>query len=178
MATEFASMSSDHALQNSNDQHINLNTFRDKREYEASKNLVETRSDKQKPFKKLKEINSVWDVEPVDFSLKLYHPKPLKRNSREAIKPWTYDKYLKKPNVEIINEDSNNSAEKVVLNNLISSSENNEMVEDFQGSFRVLTPNEARIEASKHMGFRNGLEQFKNPQPFNHRGVSKINFVL
>lgn len=149
-------------------------SFQNRREYEASKILVETRSENQKPYVKKKHANSIWDLEPIDFSVKLYHPKPPKRNSRDAIKPWTYDKYLKKFERSSSQESEKYSAEKTLVNSYLTE---NSLIStfqsevDFQKEFRPLTPNGARIEASKNMGFREGLDQFKNPLPHDFRGV-------
>jgi hypothetical protein len=43
---------------------------------------------------------------------------------------------------------------------------------DFYGKFRLPRPNTARMEAAKTMGYRDGLEQFKNPKLYDHRPVS------
>lgn len=175
------SMESDHALPSINPSEVGLNSFQNKREYEASRNLIETRSENQHPYQKVKEINSIWDQDPVDFSLRLYHPKPPKRNSREAIKPWIYDKYLRPIDPDILQRNSESpkkSVEKVILNSFLSGesekSDSTDADNLFQTSFRVLTPNGARIEASKSMGYRNSLEQFKNPGSFDHRGVNNF----
>lgn len=149
-------------------------SFYNKRNFEASRALIETRSENQKPFEKKKDIHSIWDVQPIDFSVKLYHPKPTKRNSKEAIKPWTYDKYLRP-----IQPGENQLPEKISADKHIVESYLNENYDynkqdsevDFQKSFRLLTPNGARVEASKQMGFRDGLEQYKNPRPHDFRGV-------
>ncbi|RMZ94549.1 hypothetical protein BpHYR1_053157, partial [Brachionus plicatilis] len=151
--------------------------FFNKRNFEASRALIETRSENQKPFGKQKQISSIWDLQPVDFSVKLYHPKPPKRNSRDAIKPWTYDKYLRP-----IQSQDNQQPEKISADKSIVESYLNENYDfnrqqseaDFEKSFRALTPNGARIEASKLMGFRDGLEQFKNPKPHDFRGLKNL----
>ncbi|CAF0716745.1 unnamed protein product [Brachionus calyciflorus] len=133
-------------------------SFQNKRDYESYRTLIETRK-------------------PIDFSVKLYHPKPLKRNSREAIKPWEYDKYLKPSDLQNDKEVTKISADKAIVNSYLtenSESNNKENEIDFEKSFRTLTPNGARIEASKNMGFRDGLEQFKNPQPYDFRGLKYL----
>lgn len=148
--------------------------FCSKRNFEASRSLIEIRSEKQKPYEKKKEINSIWDLEPIDFSVKLYHPKPPKRNSKEAIKPWTYDKYLRPIQQGNNQLSEKNSADKCLVESYMNENyaRNNSNTElDFQKSFRVLTPNGARIQASKSMSFREGLEQYKNPKPHDFRGV-------
>ena len=149
-------------------------SFYNKRNFEAYRSLIETRSEKQKPFENKKEINSIWDLDPIDFSVKLYHPKPPKRNSKDAIKPWTYEKYLRP-----IQRDNNQVPEKISADKYIVESYMNQNYEsnnsntelDFKKSFRALTPNGARIQASKSMSFREGLEKYKNPKPHDFRGV-------
>ena len=50
--------------------------------------------------------------------------------------------------------------------------EDNSSGSDFFAQIRLPRPNTARIEAAKTMGFRDGLEQFKNPKSYDHRPVS------
>lgn len=190
-----------------------LNTFNDRKTYEASKDLEQVRS-KKSTEKELKQTpTSVWDIKPVDFSLRLYHPRPPKRNTREAIKPWTYDRYLRSMPESSTSHDQSTTttigaklANKVALNFLLGYSLSESLKNDpvdidssdaddnddeyydlahsldnssqFRSSFRLLTPNRARIEASKTMSFRDGLDQFKNPIPHDFRGVISFHFFL
>lgn len=175
-------------MTNENSQQVLVNTFQDKKDYEAFKNLIETRSDNAKPLKKLKDSTNVWDREPVDFTWKLYHPHPPKRNARESMKPWTYDKYLRPTNPDE-NEENNDknkkkSVEQQIVDDFFNKTNNSNTEEkeeeDFQVSFRVPTPQAARIKASRTMSFREGLGQYKNPAPHDFRGVcfDQKNFTI
>jgi hypothetical protein len=175
------------------------NTFVGKRHYESSKDLNQVRSSQSDEIKRSLEnlkLNSngggcyqnEWEKKPLDFNLRLYHPKPPKRNTRESMQPWKWDKYLRP-----IERESNTAAEVdepmeknncIGLNYLLvnamstKSSLNNDDEDsrpendDFQASFRLLTPNQARTQAAKGMSFRDGLEQYRNPMPHDFRGVS------
>ena len=44
---------------------------------------------------------------------------------------------------------------------------------EFYGKCRLPRPNTARMEAAKTMGYRDGLDQFKNPKIYDHRPVCK-----
>jgi hypothetical protein len=117
----------------------------------------------------------------VDLSWKLYQPKPPKRNTREAIRPWIYDKYLRSDEENAMiekyfdkNEFKGKTIQELVLDEVgsIGAKVNiPETKDEFQAAFRLPTPQGARIEASKTMGFRIGLDQFKNPKPHDFRGV-------
>ena len=157
---------------------VKKNTFNDKLNHEAERNLIETRSVSSKLPKKIKDIATVWDIEPVDFSWQLYHPKPLKRNTREAIQPWLYDKYLREVDEnEKISLGVKRTVESQILEDFFGSSQvfnlDDEEKKNFHRSFRVLTPNGARQEAARIMSFREGSDVFKNPSKHDFRGVNK-----
>jgi hypothetical protein len=164
----------------------NTNTFQEKSHFEAYKNLIRVRSIKKEDvlddFDDEDEVPSknVWQQKPINFSPRVYQPKPPKRNSRDAVKPWTYDRYLR------VREDDNDNMEprneeiiQLGINNYLSeenesdSSEGSSSSSSFQASFRLMTAKGARAKASKSMGFRDslGLGQYKNPQPHDFRGV-------
>lgn len=117
----------------------------------------------------------------MDLSWKLYQPRPPKRNTRDAIRPWTYDKYLRSDEENAMiekyfdeNEFKGKTIQELVLDEVGSIGAKvivPEMKDEFQAAFRLPTPQGARIEASKTMGFRIGLDQFKNPKPHDFRGV-------
>lgn len=64
---------------------------------DAVQGLEKSRSDafltsmtRQKAWTEANKIKTVWDIKPIDFSVKIYQPNPLPRNSREAmIKDWS-----------------------------------------------------------------------------------------
>lgn len=144
--------------------------------------MIQVRSESKKPTIRVKEHFGVWDKEAVDLSWKLYQPNPPKRNTREAIKPWVYDKYLRSMDdhlkVEKYNDKSTyngKSIQEQVIDEFGSIGATESIPDagpEFQLAFRLPTPNGARIEASKIMGYRIGLNQFKNPKPYDFRGVS------
>jgi hypothetical protein len=167
------------------------NSFQEKRNFEAIKNLIKTRSRNKKKTVVEEDNSDVWKRKPVDFTVKLYHPKPPKRNSRNAIKPWLYDKYLRK--IENDSSDATNENkdpdEKVITDIMSSFYSNTNLDEyqsqteslEFQSSFRCITPNADRIKMSKTMGYRDSLEQYKNPVPHDFRGVKtsdNIYFII
>ena len=64
-------------------------TFASQSRFNASQDLVLTRSDSYVIRKPLKEDN-IWTRPPPDFRPQQYLPKPPKRNSRESMQPWKY----------------------------------------------------------------------------------------
>lgn len=158
---------------------MNKNTLQDKENFEAITNLTRLRGSSYDDYEATKKsINdtyaSVWDKKPIDFSPRLYHPRPPKRNSRESMKPW---KYGRDSHREVCGSVSSSAKLRIPLDlkDYLRDKSHKEMIEetrsDFQRSFRLLTANGARIEASKSMGFRDGLDQYRNPEPHDFRGV-------
>lgn len=145
----------------------NSTTIQDKLKFEASSHLVKLRNTSRNYEKKESEITNVWEKKPIDFSPRLYQPKPPKRNSKEAMKPWKY-KTLMREKEASINVPSKKC--ELGLNEYLVKKVSN-MQPSFKTSFRLLTPNQARIEASKTMGFRDGLELYRNPKSHDFRGV-------
>ena len=143
--------------------------------------MIETRSQTKVPHKEEKENLGEWEKKAVDLSWKLYQPRPPKRNTREAMKPWLYDRFLRSDEeIAMIekyhdkNEFKGKTIQELVLEDVGSIGAKEvvaEKAEEFQVMFRVPTPQGARVEASKTMGFRIGLKQFKNPKPLDFRGV-------
>jgi hypothetical protein len=157
------------------------NSFQEKRNFEAIKSLIKTRSRNKKKIIVQDDNSDVWKRKPVDFTVKLYHPNPPKRNSRNAIKPWLYDRYLRKTENETSDVPiENQDPDKKVISDILTSFYSNTNLDeyqstnksiDFQSSFRCITPNADRIKISKTMGYRHSLEQYKNPVPHDFRGV-------
>ena len=52
-----------------------------------------------------------------------------------------------------------------------------DIAQDFRVNIRVDTPEGARVKAAKEMGFREGLDMYKNPKPHDFRGVMVLNFL-
>ena len=160
-----------------------FSSFVEKRNQEATCVLVRTRSDHAKPLKKKKTIESVWDQKPVDLTWKLFHPRPPKRNTREAIKPWEYDKYLRKTEENELSAKSREQpADKTsLMSNLFKPSATDETDQndtsdnaEFKVDVRVDTPDRARFKAAREMGFREGLDTYRIPKPHDFRGVSRL----
>ena len=139
------------------------------------------------PFVKEKKSRDEWDKKTVDLSWKLYQPHPPKRNARDSMKPWTFDKYLRseEENAMIgkyqdLYEFNGKTIQELVLEEVGSIGAKEitpEEKEEFQVRFRLPTSHGARVEASHTMGFRIGLNQFKNPKPYDFRGVIKGFFM-
>ena len=157
--------------------------------------MIQARSENKKPYVHTKEHFGAWDKEAVDLSWKLYQPNPAKRNTREAVKPWEYDKYLRCMDDHLAMDKYNDKGsfkgktiQEQVLEEFgslaagVNESLSDEAVaanqNDFQLAFRLPTPNGARIEAAKVMGYRIGLNQFKNPKPYDFRGVFRKRIVF
>lgn len=143
---------------------------------------IRSRSFKLKPI--VKQESSVWDIKPVDFTWKLYQPQPPKRNSRESMKPQKYNEKIN-DFVDDLDKHNDKDSKKQLLDEFLD--ENNRIQRlaflpdlqpqeptEFKGSFRLQTPNGARIEASKTMGYRDGLEKYKLPTKYDHRPLKPI----
>ena len=126
-----------------------LYKFSDRLENEALKKLDNRRNNAHSKLdrsvsnsKIFSDNSSIWNRKPVDFSRRLYDPCPPKRNTREAIKPWTYDKYLRLPEDESIfwerEEEKKQVADHLLENVLADNFE--DWKADFEKSFRLLTP--------------------------------------
>lgn len=114
----------------------------------------------------------VWKRPPPDFRPQCYAPKPPKRNSKEAMKPWRHNE---KENEE--DEENEREGEKdgknVQLPSLVSLSQSDKQEpEDFVTRFRVLTPNGARAMFVRHGTYYPGM--YQSPKPHDFRGVSVV----
>jgi hypothetical protein len=153
---------------------INRLSFKHKFEFNALKELDTERERHLIKKEKLIDYSNVWNIKPVDFSLKIYHPKAPKRNSREAIKPWIYDKYLRKSessdNLNL--KQTTKSADARMIASFLENNENKiDDKENFETQFRPITPNEDRFQHAKEHGFRAHYGQYVNPKPHDFRGV-------
>ena len=100
------------------------------------------------------------------------------------MKPWKYNdgkssSLSKEKEVSAENYIKNLSKE-FKVDNLMSNSKSSFDLEersepDFRGKFRLPSPNTARMDAAKSMGYRDGLDQYRNPKSYDHRPVSKSN---
>lgn len=155
-------------------------SFKDKLNYEAKTSLLNKRDKiniKEIGPKKQSLPMNIWDRNPIDFNPSVYHPRPLKRNSKEAIKPWSYDKYLKPIDSTDLNKDHDwflkNRLSKIELFNEVNyNKNNNNITQNFKKFFRPLSPNEDRFQTAKTNGFRYSLGIYMNPVPHDFRGVS------
>lgn len=91
---------------------------------------------------------SIWDCKPVDFSRKKYDPHPPKRNARESIRPWTYDKHLRKPEDENIfweKAPAKKKCNEILLEKSLGGYNNEETdFDDFNTSYRPRSPKSIR----------------------------------
>lgn len=144
-----------------NESNIFKNSFNAKNDFIAYRKYCTDRSKNSKlPPKQLSTL-SIWERKPVDFTWKIYQPKPPKRNTREAIKPWQYDKYLKPIDLtqvlttenkyERSDESFGNQFLAESLNKAFSLNQDSMEFKEFSAYFRPLSPLKAKIEASKFM---------------------------
>jgi len=122
---------------------------------------------KQKKF-------DIWDLKPLNFNPKTFEPKPLKRNSRAAIKPWTYKMRDEKEPTQIVikklcNKRRNEKTIKV-LQTLVNESKEQSEKKEWQTFFSLMDPHEAKVDFVKNGMFK--PSQYKMPQPFDHRQYS------
>lgn len=159
-------------------------SFNDNLNHEAQISLGLKRDDAVK-IKKIEQISSditknLWEKTPIDFNLSVYHSRPPKRNSKEAMRPWLYDKYSKSDDSIYSFKDSEsnliNRLSKVVLYreaNYYNNYEQKNAInsENFETSFRILSPNEDRFQTAKINGFRELQGEYRNKMPHDFRGV-------
>ena len=142
-------INSDIQAANSFKSESDLYKFSDRLENEALKKLDNRRNNAHSKLDRcvsnsriFSDNSNIWTRKPVDFSRRLYDPCPPKRNTREAMKPWTYDKYLRLPEDENIfwerEEEKKMVADHLLENALANSFEDWKV--DFERSFRLLTP--------------------------------------
>ncbi len=117
---------------------------------------------------------NVWEKKPVDFTRKLYKPHPPKRNTRESIRPEQYDRFLRSSADESIfwekPEEKKKANEQMLESSFFNESFEN-WKKDFETQFRIVDPLAAKIQASKAMSFREGLDTYRNPRDHDFRGV-------
>lgn len=158
-------------INTSSELNIYKNTFDARNDYLANKEYFNDRSQNSKLPKNPVRVNSIWERKPVDFTWKLYHPKPPKRNSREAIKPWQYDKFLK-PIESLHSSSSFNLSEKSEenfgnkylsesLNKMFNLKEESLDLREFSTLFKPLTASKDKIDTAKTMSYRDGLDQYE-----------------
>lgn len=132
-----------------------LYRFHQRLDNESYKRLVQQRNQvflrmehKPKENSKARSLSShslsIWERKPVDFSRKKYDPHPPKRNARESIRPWTYDKYLRKPEDENIFWEKPTIKKKcneILLEKSLGGFENDEYdFDNFDTSYRPRSP--------------------------------------
>lgn len=87
---------------------------------------------------------NLWEKKPVDFTRKLYRPQPPKRNTRDAIRPWEYDKFLRTEEEESIfwekPEEKKKANELMIEKSFINNSSFEDWKKDFERQFRVPDP--------------------------------------
>ena len=135
---------------------IYRNSFTEKKEYAALRGYCFERSKSFKIEPKLTNSSeSIWERKPVDFTWKLYHPHPVKRNSREAIKPWTYDKFLRPLDYsQLIDRSEENFGNQFLsesMNKVFHTKKDSEETKEFETLFKTSKALDGKVEASKTM---------------------------
>ena len=138
---------------------INPFGFEARTSYNATEDLLNTRSANYR-FRPPPPDNNIWKRPPPDFRPQVYAPKPPKRNSRDAVKPW---KYGTKPGEkeEVTREES------VKLPLILQAKSQDE--NPFVTHFNILDPYQAKILGAKYGSYKPGA--YKMPQPHDFRGV-------
>jgi hypothetical protein len=164
-----------------NNRLLQLNSFfDDKNFYESMVNLIETRSKVSSNRNEIIKLNSnpnnndnnndnsndIWNYKPVDFTMKLYHPKPPLRNSKESMKPWLYQTEYEKNKEPKVNEELKEEKEEEERGKRLA-------VNNFNATFRLITPSKARALAAKTKLVKE--IPYKNPKPHDFRGVCHLN---
>jgi hypothetical protein len=162
------------------------NMFSEKLDFDAYRKVIQTRSQNLQPRLKYIDYTNVWNIKPVDFTMKLFHPKPPKRNSREAIKPWAYDKLLKSGSMDDLRLGApKKNAQELMVQSFMDqfASEDTDGKDgepgEFERMFRVVTPNEDRLDkATKRMAYRAHLGEYQMWKPHDFRGVRSLECLL
>ena len=74
----------------SNNLSVRAFAFEKKSNYDATNELIRLR-DSNFRIRPPSKDDDIWKRPPPDFRPQCFEPKPPKRNSREAMKPWKYD---------------------------------------------------------------------------------------
>jgi hypothetical protein len=161
------------------------NMFGEKLDFDAYRKVIQARSEHLRPKLKYIDYTNVWNIKPVDFTTSLYHPRPPKRNSREAIKPWEYAKLMKSTSTDDLRlGPQKKNAEELMVQSFMEQQaisnrgegEEDDEPEEFERMFRVLTPNEDRFEtAAKRNAYRAHLDEYQMWKPHDFRGVGYFN---
>ena len=128
-------------------------------------------------------VYNVWNLKPPDFNPQIFEPSPPKRNTREAIRPWTYDAYTSVPNPGAVNTNRRNNTKRrdLLLSQLEQQYANNNNNipqtapcgdQGMRLRFKIEDPHEARISFVKNGCFKK--PPYVNPKPHDHRGVIHI----
>ena len=154
------SKSVDFAISQPSQTSLNMG-FSEKLDFEAQRKVFQVRSTNIQPTVKFIDYSNVWNIKPVDFRIKLFHSRPPKRNSRDAIKPWEYKKYIRSSDdiSPIIDSTKYSKPRKTAQEQMVARflekenvPENEIKNEEFERMFRVPTPDEDRFEmATKSM---------------------------
>ena len=132
--------------------------------FDATVSVEFLRSSSSFPLKQQIEEKSVWKIQPPDFRPQVYRPRPPKRNSREAIRPWTYHADCDTALAPIKNrEDSTDQ-----LNN--SPKQLQQLNEPFVARFKELRSFDSRVAAVKDDTLPQ--QPFKDLKAHDFRGVS------
>jgi len=127
-------------------------------------------------------VYNVWKLKPPDFNPQIFEPTPPKRNSRDAIRPWTYDANTTTPSLEEMRE--NRRANTKRTDHLLQQLERQHSSIPPQTApcgnsnrsmrlrFRIDDPHEARIRFVKTGCFKK--PPYTNPKPHDHRGYPPL----
>lgn len=145
--------------------------------FEASMNVEQLRSSNYMPRKQPPEPDSVWHVQPPDFRPQVYRPQPPKRNSRNAIQPWTYQAQY-----ELSTLGGDNEVQSPVrastdpllpaLHEQVQEDSDESQDEAFVTRFKHQHTLDEKVNVIRTKQLP--LPPYKNPKPHDFRGVSAI----
>jgi len=155
--------------------------FRSKLKFDSSKLSTVRRSDLYSaPSKQY--VYDIWTLQPPNFNPQAFEPRPVERNSREAVRPWEYDRFTAYKTRVVANAAKRKSSDKRLsdyikqLRDLSNSRAKTcgalETRSDFKVRYKIMDPYEARIDFVK-----NGMHpagEYVMPQPHDYRQVRRL----
>lgn len=135
--------------------------------FDATQHLLRSRSDSYILRPRPADMD-IWKRPPPDFRPQCYAPKPPKRNSREAMQPWRYNKPEEEEEAEEGDEEDKKT-DQVQLPRLVTQSSDEGEQEEFVTRFRVLTPCGAKSMFVTHGQYYPG--PYSQPRPHDFRQV-------
>ena len=140
--------------------------FEAKRSYDATQELSKSRDNNFRLRPRVKD-EDIWKRAPPDFRPQCFEPKPPKRNSRDAMKPWRYGSHgARQRDLEL--SDEQREDDDIKLPELMNARETNKEA-DFVTRFHVMDPAEARADSVRKGMF--GRQMYTHPKHHDHREV-------